>query len=239
MIEKHLRMLRVRDDVSVEEEAVLRALISETREVPAKVNFIRAGQRLSSSTLLIEGMMSRHKDLRDGERQITDLHLAGDFVDLHGFTLKRLDHHLMTMTPCKVAIVPHERLKALSEDHPHLSRLYWFCTNMDAASHREWELSLGRRSAIARVAHLLCELRVRFEVVGMTEGLAFALPLTQVDLAECVGLTPVHVNRTVRQLRERGLADVRRGHVEILDLLGLETLAEFDSGYLYLEKLPR
>lgn len=239
MIEKHLRMLRVRDDVSLEEEAVLLALISETREVPAKTNFIRAGQRLSSSTLLLEGMMCRHKDLREGERQITDLHLAGDFVDLHGFTLKRLDHHLMTLTPCKVAIVPHERLKALSEHHPHLSRLYWFCTNMDAASHREWELSLGRRMAIARVSHLLCELRIRFELVGMTNGPAFALPLTQVELAECVGLTPVHVNRIVRQLRERGLTDVRRGHVKILDLPGLETLAEFDPNYLYLEKLPR
>lgn len=239
MIEKHLRMLRVRDDVSAEEEAVLRAMITETREIPAKANFIRGGQRLSSSTLLLEGMVCRYKDLRDGRRQISGMHLAGDFVDLHAFTLKRLDHHLMTMTQCKVAIVPHERLMALSENHPHLSRLYWFCTNMDAASHREWELSLGRRSAIARVAHLLCELRVRFEIVGMTDGQTFALPLTQVDIAECVGLTSVHVNRTVRQLRERRLANVQRGEVEILDRPGLEMLAEFDPAYLYLEKLPR
>jgi CRP-like cAMP-binding protein len=110
---------------------------------------------------------------------------------------------------------------------------------MDAAVHREWELSLGRRSAIARIAHLLCEMHVRLGLVDLTNDLQFRLSLTQVDLAECVGLTPVHVNRTLKQLREQGLADVRRGRVTILDLGRLQSLAEFNPDYLYLESEPR
>jgi CRP-like cAMP-binding protein len=239
MIEKHLLKLRARDIVTAEEEKVLRALVSETREVPAKSTVIRARQRLTKSTLLLEGLMCRYKDLSEGQRQISELHVAGDFVDLHSFTLKHLDHNIMALSPCRIAVVPHERLRALSHDHPHLTRLYWFTTNMDAAVHREWELSLGRRSAIARIAHLLCEMHVRLGVVELTNDLQFRLPLTQVDLAECVGLTPVHVNRTLKTLREQGLADVRRGRVTILDAARLAALAEFNPEYLYLENEPR
>lgn len=239
MIEKHLAKLRARDDVTAEEERVLRSLIGETREVAAKSTLIRAGQRVTTSTLLLEGLMCRYKDLNDGQRQISELHVAGDFVDLHSFTLKRLDHNIMALTACKIAVVPHERLRVLSQDHPHLTRLYWFTTNMDAAVHREWELSLGRRSAIARIAHLLSETHVRLGLVGLTDGLEFRLPLTQVDLAECVGLTPVHVNRTLKLLREDGVADMQRGRVRILDLDRLHAIAEFNPAYLYLEKEPR
>ncbi|MEP9360045.1 Crp/Fnr family transcriptional regulator [Sphingomonas sp. KR3-1] len=231
--------LRARDDVSAEEEQVLRNLISETRDVAAKSTLIRAGQRITISTLLLEGLMCRYKDLNDGQRQISELHVAGDFVDLHSFTLKRLDHNIMALTACKIAVVPHERLQLLSHDHPHLTRLYWFTTNMDAAVHREWELSLGRRSAIARIAHLLSETHVRLGLVGLTNGLEFRLPLTQVDLAECVGLTPVHVNRTLKLLREDRVADMQRGRVRIFDLERLHAIAEFNPAYLYLEKEPR
>lgn len=239
MIEKHLLKLRARDVVTAQEERVLRDLVSVGCEVPAKTTLIRAGQRLTTSTLLLEGLMCRYKDLSDGQRQISALHISGDFVDLHSFTLKRLDHNIRALTACKVALVPHERLRALSHDHPHLTRLYWFTTNLDAAIHREWELSLGRRPAIARIAHLICEMHVRLGLVGLTHGLEFRLPLTQADLAECVGLTPVHVNRTLKSLREQGLADMQRGRVRILDLGRLQGIAEFNPDYLYLENEPR
>lgn len=239
MIEKHLLKLRARDEVTSEEEQVLRALVSEVRSVAPKATVIRAGQRLTTSTLLLEGLMCRYKDLRDGQRQISELHVAGDFVDLHSFTLKRLDHNIMALTACEIAVVPHERLRALTREHPHLTRLYWFTTNMDAAVHREWELSLGRRSAIARIAHLLAETHVRLGLVELAHGLEFRLPLTQVDLAECVGLTPVHVNRTLKALREQGAADMQRGRVRILDLARLHAIAEFNPAYLYLENEPR
>lgn len=235
MIETHLRKLRARDEVSANEEAAIRAAIGEVREVPADTTLIRAGDLLGHSVMLLDGFLCRFKDLRDGSRQISELHVAGDFADLHGFTLKRLDHSVMALTGCRVALVPHDRIRAITEAHPHLARLWWFTTNMDAAIHREWVLSLGRRSALARVAHLFCELRVRLEVVGLADEGGYALPLTQTDLAECLGLTPVHVNRVLRELRERGLVEFRSRRVAITDLAGLEAAAEFDPGYLYLE----
>jgi CRP-like cAMP-binding protein len=236
VIEAHLLKLRARDTVSAEEEQAIRDAVAEVRSVGADQLLIRAGDRLHTSCLLLDGFMCRYKSLRDGQRQITELHIAGDFVDLHGFTLKRLDHDIVTLTPCRVAIVPHAKLQRISEQFPHLTRLYWFATNLDAAVHREWELSLGRRDAIARLAAIFCELWVRLDIVGLTDGRSYALPLTQTDLSECTGLTPIHVNRTLKELRERGLVQFRSGRVTISDWQGLAQVGEFDSGYLYLER---
>lgn len=239
MTEKLLMKLRARDDLSEKEELTLRNSIAETREVPADETIIREGQLLSASILLLEGLMCRYKDLRNGARQIAELHIPGDFVDLHGFTLKTLDHNVMALTPCRIAEVPHERLEAVTREQPHLTRLLWFSTNLDAAIHREWELSLGRRSALSRMAHLFCELRVRLEVVGLADESGYSLDLTQSDLAECLGLTPVHVNRTLKELREIGVVEFRAGRVSILDPDRLKAVAEFNPSYLYLEQRPR
>jgi CRP-like cAMP-binding protein len=239
MIERHLAKLRARDEISDGEEQAIRGAIGEVRDYPADRTFVRAGEELNHSTLLLEGMLCRYKDLSEGQRQITELHVAGDYADLHSFTLKRLDHHLMTLTPCRVALVPHENLRAITEEFPHLTRVYWFATNLDAAIHREWEVSLGRRSAIARLAHLFCELHVRLGIVGLADGPEYDLNLTQGELSECLGLTSVHINRTLKELREQGLVEFRGGRVTIADLAGLRRLAEFDPSYLYLEKRPR
>ncbi|MEA3047405.1 MAG: hypothetical protein QOJ53_1737 [Sphingomonadales bacterium] len=238
-IEKLLLKLSLRDELSAEEEAALRALPEIIKEVPADKTIIRAGEALNDSTLLLEGLMCRYKDLKNGSRQISELHVAGDFVDLHSFTLKRLDHNIMTLTCCRVATVPHARLKRITEEFPHLTRILWFSTNLDAAIHREWVLSLGRRTALARLAHFFCELHVRLGIVGLTDGLSFRLDLTQVDIAECLGLTSIHVNRTLKVLREQGLVELRGGIVEIRDLIGLRRVAEFTDDYLSLERRPR
>lgn len=239
MIERHLAKLRARDEISAEEEQAIRGAVAEYRDYPADKTFIRAGEELTFSTLLLDGLLCRYKDLSDGQRQITELHVAGDFADLHSFTLKRLDHNLQTLTPCRVAIVPHENLRAITEEHPHLTRVYWFSTNLDAAIHREWVLSLGQRRAPARMAHLFCELHARLEVAGLTEGASFPLDLTQEELAQCLGITPVHVNRTLKELRASGLLDFRAGHVTLTDLAAVQDLAGFDPGYLYLERRSR
>ncbi len=239
MIEKLLLKLRARDDVSAEEEDILRGLVADTKEVAADVTVVRAQVDLSVSNILLEGLMCRYKDLYNGERQITELHVPGDFVDLHSFPLKRLDHNVMALVPCKIALVPHDRLYAITETHPHLTRLLWFMTTLDAAIHREWELSLGRRTSSARIAHVLCELHTRFQIVGMTQGDSYRLPLTQFDLAECLGLTAIHVNRTLRELRMSRLVTFRNKNVVIENLAGLAKLAEFDSDYLYVDKRPR
>jgi CRP-like cAMP-binding protein len=239
MIEKLLMKLRLRNDLSAEEEDALRALPLASKRLAKRSTLVRRGDLIDESTLLLEGLVCRYKDLRNGSRQISEIHLAGDFVDLHSFTLKRLDHSIMAFTDCVVAPVPHERLKALTERYPHLARVLWFSTNLDAAIHREWMLSLGRRAAFSRLAQFFCELYIRFDIVGLADPDGFAFDLTQTDVAECMGLTPVHVNRTLRTLREQGLADFRAGRVTIGNLAELKRVAEFDETYLYLEKLPR
>lgn len=239
MIEPLLRKLNAHDIVRPAEAEALAAACRERRTYPARKVIIPQGKEIDCSTLLIRGLICRYKDLSNGERQISALHIPGDFVDLHSFSLKRLDHSIATMSACEVALFPHEALTRITEEMPHLTRLLWFLTNLDAALHREWEVSLGRRNAVQRLAHLLCELHCRLEAVGLADAEGYALQLTQVDLAECVGLTAVHVNRSLRQLRERGLVEIRERRVRVLDRPGLEAAAEFRPDYLYLNRRER
>jgi CRP-like cAMP-binding protein len=239
MIDRLLMKLRRRDDVSAAEEAVLRRIAGAPQRVERRRTVIREGDLLDRSMLLLDGLACRYKDLRNGQRQISELHVGGDFVDLHGFGLKKLDHSILTLSECTVSFVPHGELETITRDHPHLTRLLWLMTSLDAAIHRAWVLSLGRRTALSRLAHLFCELRLRFEVIGVGDAEGYPLELTQADLAECLGLSLVHVNRTLRELRGTGFADFRNGRVSIADPAGLARLAEFDRDYLVLEKLPR
>lgn len=239
MIEAHLAKIRKRDVLSAEEEAAIRGAVLETRDVRSKKVIIRSGQELSHSTLLLNGWLARTKDLRNGQRQITELHVAGDFADLHSFTLKRLEHDIVALTQCTIAMVPHERLQDITERHPHLTRVYWFLTNLDAAIHRERAVSLGRRSALSRTAHLFCELFMRLEIVGLADPDGYQLPLTQEELSECHGLTSVHMNRTLQQMRREGLIKLEGRRLTILDWPRLQAIAEFDPSYLYLEQRQR
>lgn len=236
MITVHLKKLRRRFEISSEEERVIRDLVSEMRRIPADEVIVRAGEELNVSLLLIDGWLARTKDLAGGERQVTQLHVAGDFADLHGFALKRLDHDVSTMSDSRIAVAPHEKLRDLTEKHPRLARIYWFFTNVDGAIQRELTLSLGQRSAISRMAHLFCELYARLSVVGRTRDDGYELPLTQRELSECLGLTVVHANRTLQELRRRGLVELENRHLRILDRRGLQGVAEFDPTYLYLDK---
>lgn len=239
MIEPLLLKLNAHDIVQPAEADALAAVLNESRSYPARKVIVQRGKEIPFSTLLLKGMVCRYKDLSNGERQISALHVPGDFVDLHSFSLKKLDHSILTMTPCEVVIVQHAALKKITEELPHLTRMLWFLTNLDAAMHREWETSLGRRDAAARAAHLLCELHTRLQVIGLADAAGYELRLTQTDLAECLGLTPVHVNRTLRQLRESGLVEIKDRRVNILDRQGLERIAEFRPDYLYLQRRER
>ena len=238
MIESHIAKIRARHPLSADEEQAIRAIVGAAHDVPAHSTFIEAGARLDHSILILDGIVARYKDLSDGQRQITALHVPGDFADLHSFTLKRLDHSLIALTACRVAPVPHERIADLVTRFPRLGRLYWFSTNLDASIHREWVLSVGARDALARIAHLFCELHVRLDIIGRADPGGYPLALNQTDLAECHGLTPVHVNRSLRRLREMGVLTFRAGRVDITDPDGLRAIAEFDPGYLYLTPDP-
>ena len=238
-VHRLLLKLRARDEVAEREERVLREAVSHVEEFPAGKTIIRAGTALTRSMLTVDGLVARFKDLSEGQRQIQDIHLAGDFTDLHGFLLKRLDHNVGALTRVRMAIVPHDALRRITEEEPHLSRMLWFSTLLDAAIQREKVVSVGRRAALARLAHLLCELHIRLGLVGLAEESSFALPVTQLDLGDATGLTSVHVNRMLKQLRDDRLVTFRGGRVTIHDWPRLQQVAEFDSAYLYLDRRPR
>jgi CRP-like cAMP-binding protein len=234
-----LLKLRARDIIDEGEEKVLRASIASIQEISSGRIIVRAGTTLSDSTLLFDGFVCRYKDLADGQRQILEIHVPGDFLDLHGFLLKRIDHNVAAMTPVRFAQVPHDALREITERYPHLSRLLWFSTLIDAAIHREKILSIGRRNAVARIAHLLCELYVRLKLVGFAGDCRYPLPFKQADLADATGLTSVHVNRMLRKLRNEEILTFRGGEVTIHDWDRLQRVAEFNPIYLHLERRPR
>jgi CRP-like cAMP-binding protein len=178
--------------------------------------------------------MSRYLDDRRGLRQLVAIHLPGDFLDLHAFPLKVLDHDVATLTAATVAIVPHSELEAIMQEMPQLTRKLWFATLLDAAIHRAWLFRLGRLDAIGRLAHLLSETNARLFSAGLSDGRRFALGLTQADLGEICGLTTVHVNRVMRQLREDNLCIFRSSLVEIPDPDRLAKRGEFNPAYLYI-----
>ena len=234
-----LLKLRVRDQVSAHEEQMLRTAVAEVETFRPGKTIIRAGATLTRSALLIDGLVARYKDLSEGQRQIMEVHVTGDFLDLHGFLLKKLDHDIGAITRATIGFVPHDTLRRITEEAPHLTRLLWLSTLMDSSIQRERILSVGRRPALARIAHLLCELYIRFDIIGLAEGMSYPLPFTQADLADATGLTSVHVNRMLRELREQGLLTFRGGRVAIHDWERLQEVAEFDPIYLHAEHRPR
>lgn len=233
-----LSRLGAADALTGDENAAITGCVTAVEHAAARTVLTAAGVHVEESKLLLDGFVSRQRELPDGRRQILALHVPGEFVDLHSLVLKSLDHAVVALAPVRFAVVPHARLREITEREPHLARLLWFATAVDAAVHREWIASTDR-SAAGRVAHIFCELRQRLAVVGLADAGGYALPLTQIDVADATSLTPVHVNRTLRQLREAGVVDFRSGRVEIGDLAALERIAGFDPGYLYLDSRPR
>jgi CRP-like cAMP-binding protein len=239
MIDKLLVKLRHYDAVGDAEE---RALCDAAARV-ARYNrgdvIVRGRTELNNCTVLLSGFVHRYRDLSDGRRQSMELSVPGDFIDLHSFPMKRIDHDIGCLSPCKVALVPHDRIAQIVDDFPHLGRILWLHTLIDAAIHREWIVSLGARSSVERTAHLFCEVAARLEAVSLGDRSTYHFPLTQADLAELMGLSLVHVNRTLRELRERELIVFKEHTVQILNWDGLVALAQFDPFYLGLHRRPR
>lgn len=222
-------------ELTSEERELLEGAVSTTRTLPAGQILVRQGEIINVSILLVQGLMTRHVDSIDGRRHLVAVHVPGDFVDLHAYTLKKLDHDVAALTDVNVAVFPHAALERIQTDHPHLTKRLWFCTLLDAAMHRQWIYRHASLNALQRMAHFICETNARLMAIGISDGRSFPLPMTQADLGEVCGLTNVHVNRILRQLREMGLCAVRAGLVEIHDLRGLVAAGVFQPDYLYLD----
>jgi CRP-like cAMP-binding protein len=239
MIDRLLLKLRRFDTVSAEEEQALRDAVWKTVSFKRGETIVKAKTELDFSNLLTEGFVHRLKDLQSGARLTLQLAVPGDFVDLHALLLKQLDHDVAALSNCRMVFFKHEKLRDVIDQHLHLGRLLWLSTIVDAAIHREWMLSLGRRTAKSRIAHLFCELQVRLTAAGMAAHGTYDLPLSQIELSEVVGLTAVHVNRSLKELRDKGLLTFKGKMVEVHDWDGLVAVAEFDPFYLSLNQRPR
>lgn len=233
-----LSLLR-RDDLSPVERALVEKISTRRRLFGAKADIVRIGDKPSESCLMISGLSARFNIVADGRRRITAVHVPGDFVDLHSLLMAEMDHSVMALSDCEVAMVPHELLREITRSHPHFTRVLWLLTIVDAAIYRQWLIASGRLSSVGQVAHFLCEMFVRLEAIGLTRDLSFRLPVSQAELSDAMGLSIVHVNRTLQQLRGRRLIEWRGEAVRILDWVALQAIAEFDPSYLNLQPQPR
>lgn len=220
--------------LSAADRAVLEQISANPRIVPPGTDLVREGDKRDGVLLVMEGFAGRLKSRASGARQIMAYLLPGDMGDLDVALLDRADHAIATLSACKVVRIPTDTITQLLQQHPQIARGLRLATLVDEATLREWLLNVGRRSALERVAHLICELRVRLQVIGFVAENSYALPLRQQDLADTTGLSTVHVNRALQELRRQRLIELKGKRLTILNLTQLKALAEFKENYLHL-----
>lgn len=234
-----MRKLKIVADLNDEEQAVLDGLCHDVRTTPAKHDIISEGDRPDYVHLIVQGWAARYKILPDGSRQILGVLIPGDFCDLHVTILGQMDHGILALTPCNVAYISADELDRLMAESNKLAHVFWWTTLVDEGVLRSWIVNNGRRDAHERIAHLLCELHARMKMIGLVEDDRLDFPLTQEEIADATGLTPVHTNRTLQRLRGEGLIELH-GHVlTIADLFGLKRTAGFNANYLHIERRIR
>src|SRR3954452_14117938 len=224
-------------ELSSAELDALQALPHTLRSYPANTDLMREGDRPSQSCYVVDGFLYRFKFVREGSRQIMSFHLPGDIPDLQSLFLARADHNVGTLTPAVVAFIRHDALLEVTLRHPRLGHCLWRDTLIDAAIFREWIINIGRRAALGRIAHLLCEQAVRLKQVGLGDETGFQRFLTQANLADATGLSVVHVNRSVQNLRRRGLIGPNGTSLHIRDWDGLASAGDFSPDYLHVKEL--
>src|SRR5215217_4554621 len=220
-----------------DEKRAIAALPITVRDLRADQDILRDQDRPSQCCAILEGFACRYKLLPGGRRQIVSFHIPGDIPDLQSLHLDVMDHSLGTVVASKVAFISHEAVRSFLRAHPRIADVFWRDTLIDAAVFREWVVNVGRRDAYARIAHVLCEVYVRLRAVGLVNGQAFEMPITQAELGDATGISTVHVNRTLQELRGNGLISTpKSGRVVIEDWDRLQEAGEFDPTYLHITK---
>ena len=221
---------------SDDEQAILD--LPHRRKLIERNGFIaREREKTTHSCLLVSGFAIRHKIVANGARQIVAIHMDGDLVDLQNSFLGVADHSVQVLTEAEVALIPRQAIKALAFARPRVGLAMWFDTLVDASVFREWIANVGRRDAHTRIAHLLCEFSLRLRVAGLGEATNYELPMSQEQIADCTGLTPVHVNRMMKLLETENLISRRSSRsVTIGNWRKLARVGDFDSNYLHLRE---
>jgi CRP-like cAMP-binding protein len=217
------------------ERAALETLPIEVADLGDHHTIVHEGDQPTRSIILVSGLACSFKILPDGSRQIVAFHHPGDTPDVQSLHLKVMDNSLATISPCRVGYVRHDVLRELCLRYPTVAAALWKATLVDGSIYREWLSNLGQRKAPARMAHLFCETFLRKKMIGDASGESCDFPLTQGELSDALGISVVHVNRTLMQLRSAGLADLSGGRLVILDWQRLRVFAQYDTTYLHLE----
>jgi CRP-like cAMP-binding protein len=221
---------------SADKDAIL-GLPHKIKRIERHSYIAREREKTTHSCVLLSGFAMRHKIVGDGSRQIVAIHMKGDMVDLQNSFLGTADHSVQVLTDAEVALIPRDAVKQLAFDRPRVGLAMWFDTLVDASVFREWIANVGRRDAHTRIAHLLCEFSLRLKVAGLGETTNYELPMTQEQIADCTGLTPVHVNRLLKLLEAEDLINRRSSRsITIGDWNKLANAGDFDSNYLHLRE---
>jgi CRP-like cAMP-binding protein len=234
-----LRTLRVWENLSDDDTQAILGLPCTVRSLQAHQFIVWDGDRPQVSCALLSGFAFRHKIATGGARQILSIDMPGDFVDVQNSLMGRADHSVQMISDGVIALIPTADLLAMIARRPAVARAIWRSTLAESAVFREWITNVGRRDAYARVSHLLCEFAWRAQMADLGEAGTYELPLSQLQLADAVSLTEVHINRTIKRLRVEGLVEQRRGSLAILNWQGLVSAAEFDPVYLMPHWNPR
>lgn len=217
-----------------EREMLAKALTKRVRVIPPRHDIISEGDRPRFVNVILDGWAQRYKQLADGPRQILSFFVAGDLCDTNVFILRKMDHSLSTVTEVKLAEISQFEFQEIMENSPRISQALWWSELVTVATQREWTTNIGQRTAYERIAHLFCEIFLRLRTIGQTDANGCEFPMTQAEIADATGLTQVHVNRTIQDLRRDQLIELRGRRLQVLDLDRLEKAAIFNPNYLHL-----
>lgn len=221
--------------LSGDEQAALAALPMSVRDLKADADIVREGDRPSQCCAVLDGFVCRYKIVSDGKRQIMGFYVKGDVPDLLSIHIDVMDHSVGTLQASKLGFIQHEHIRDVIRRFPRIGDAFWRDTLIDAAVFREWMVGMGRRDAYARIAHLLCELVVKYRAVGLATDHAIELPLTQAEIGDALGVSTVHANRVIQELRADNLINWFGQKLTVLDWKGLKAAGDFDPTYLHLK----
>jgi CRP-like cAMP-binding protein len=235
-----VKRLESRSELTRNEVDALLGLKGQIKKVAAHVDMVRLGEPVDHACMVVDGLVGRFGQNTNGSRQITCLYIPGDMADLPSVVSPKSAWGLSALAPTTILRVPHADLRRLAAAHPGIAEAFWRDCVADGSIFSEWVVNVGRREAISRIAHVLCEMGVRSERAGQGSRNSYPLPITQPDLADATGLTGVHVNRMLKELRTMSVAELRSGTVTVHDWAQLTEVGDFDAGFMLLDKLsPR
>lgn len=233
-MDRFVAKLRSRQALSAEDEQALRDAGWSQRQYARHDVIVYPHERLDHAHLLLSGFAARCLEDSGGARQLIGVGLPGDLLDIHGVILGRFEQEVVALGPCEVAAIPHARVRDLIDRSAALRNIFWLQAAIEYAGQAAWIQALGTKRGTAKLAHIFCEMQLRLGVVGLATQMGFPFPLSQQELADYAGMTHVHLNRCLKELREAGLVSFASGWVKVADYDALKRLARFDEAYLNL-----